>query len=351
MENQSQVEGFIIELDPDTNVQIASRVDIFEPRQIVSSANDMSLDTETIPIEEDDIEFEETLENETFTFNENLRNILEIINPIEHADIFTITTSQAQAHDMFMERLMNVPPPIAPLGKSDNILDSFTGAPLPQSAKTIALEENEFYEVDSLTNFFLSMQETRNPLSGVKLTEKQFEQLADTQLPSSKERLMHLFASSKSQAVKPLSFVKAKYFEDCIYGMILQCLVLCELDEVYDVHVSIQEFNKRYFPTIIRSMSGLSLTNPTKLLKTCKNVTDQINAVLSAVNTKDDNEFAEEYIYHPVVLRSVSYAILSICTLSSTQYYSALSAAKFSAKICEVPIARIVQKNVRQVTQ
>jgi hypothetical protein len=362
---EMQSQGFIIEVDPDTNVQVASRVDLFEsvPRQsqILSDvhSNDMSVDdeTETIPIEDEEIEFEET------EISENVRNILDIINPNEHPDIYAVNNLQDILSNEFnnlRERLqitsqdyfvLSAPPPLAPLGKSDNVLDSFTGAPLPASAKTISFtNESEFYEVETLTNFFLSMRETRNPSTGRKLTEKEIEKIADCHNPSTKERLMQLFKCTELD-YKPLSFVKSKYFEDSIYGMILQCLILCELDEVVDVHVSIQEFNKRYFPTIIRSMSGLSLTNPTKLLKVCKNVTDQINSVLTSINTKDDDEFAEEYIYHPVVLRSVSHALLSLCTLSTTQYYSALSSSKYSSKICEVPIARIIQKNIRHVAQ
>jgi hypothetical protein len=238
------------------------------------------------------------------------------------------------------------------IGKNTGIIDSLTGAPLPESAKTVSFHDNEVYEVDNLSTFLTSMKEIRSPLTGKQFTEKEIEKIAETQPAVVKERLKSLISMDMSLITKPISIVKTKYFEDTIYTMILHCLTICELDEVVNVHVSVQEFNKRYYPIIIRSLSGISLSNPTKMLKICKNVIEQIKSVLQTIEHKstsneDDDEYEENYIYHPVLLSSVCNAITSVCNLSISNYFSAASQLKLSSKICEVPIARIVQSTYK----
>lgn len=245
----------------------------------------------------------------------------------------------------------------APIAKS-SIIDSFTGAPLPENAKTITFHDNEVYEIDGLIDFFVTTREIRSPLTGLILTEKDVEKVSDMQ-PSSAIHLLSIYksylTSRDEKHEKPISKVKAHYFEETIYTMILHCLAICELDQVTNAHLTIQDFNKKYYPTIIRSFSGLALSNPTRVLKVSKNVVSQLKAVLENVNNsdmddmddkddKDDlNENAIKFLYHPVVVRSICHAITGVCNLASTQYFSAASPAKFASKICEVPVARIVQ--------
>jgi hypothetical protein len=140
---------------------------------------------------------------------------------------------------------------------------------------------------------------------------------------------------------KTIGSVKTTYFEETIYTMVLHCLSICELDQVANAHSSILDFNKRYFPKTIRAFSGLSLANPTRLLKICSNVLSQLKSVLESVSA--DGQETSSYLYHPVVLQSVCSALIGVCNLSSSQYFSSPSPEKFSAKICEVPVARIVQ--------
>jgi hypothetical protein len=238
----------------------------------------------------------------------------------------------------------------APIAKS-SIIDSFTGAPLPENAKTITFHDNEVYEIDGLIDFFVTTREIRSPLTGLILTEKDVEKVSDMQ-PSSANHLLSIYKSYDEKHEKPISKVKAHYFEETIYTMILHCLAICELDQVTNAHLTIQDFNKKYYPTIIRSFSGLALSNPTRVLKVSKNVVSQLKAVLENVNNSDMddmddmddlNENAIKFLYHPVVVRSICHAITGVCNLASTQYFSAASPAKFASKICEVPVARIVQ--------
>lgn len=239
------------------------------------------------------------------------------------------------------------------IGKNTGIIDSLTGAPLPESAKTVTFQDNEVYEVDNLSTFLTSMKELRSPLTGRLFTEKEIEKISESQTPIVKERLKSLLSLDVSTITKPISIVKTIYFEDTIYTMILHCFTICELDEVANVHVSVQEFNKRYYPIIIRSLSGISLSNPTKMLKVCKNVIEQIKSVLQTIehtsesNEEDDDNYDKNYIYHPVLLSSVCHAITSVCNLSISNYFSAASHSKLSSKICEVPIARIVQSSYK----
>ena len=243
----------------------------------------------------------------------------------------------------------------APIAKS-SIIDSFTGAPLPENAKTITFHDNEVYEVDGLIEFFVTTREIRSPLTGSILTEKEVEKLSDMQ-PASASHLLRIYNSSlttltrEEKFEKPISMVKAHYFEETIYTMILHCLAICELDQVTNAHLTIQDFNKKYYPTIIRSFSGLALSCPTRVLRVSKNVSSQLKSVLENVNNSDMdddvdddlNENAIKFLYHPVVVRSVCHAITGVCNLASTQYFSAASPAKFASKICEVPVARIIQ--------
>jgi len=242
----------------------------------------------------------------------------------------------------------------APIAKS-SIIDSFTGAPLPENAKTITFHDNEVYEIDGLIDFFVTTREIRSPLTGLILTEKDVEKVSDMQ-PSSAIHLLSIYksylTSRDEKYEKPISKVKAHYFEETIYTMILHCLAICELDQVTNAHLTIQDFNKKYYPTIIRSFSGLALSNPTRVLKVSKNVVSQLKAVVENVNNSDMddmdeltdlNENAIKFLYHPVVVRSICHAITGVCNLASTQYFSAASPAKFASKICEVPVARIVQ--------
>lgn len=239
----------------------------------------------------------------------------------------------------------------APIAKS-SIIDSFTGAPLPENAKTISFHDNEVYEVDGLIEFFVTTREIRSPLTGLTLTEKEVEKLSDMQ-PASASHLLSIYnnvtLTRDEKFEKPISMVKAHYFEETIYTMILHCLAICELDQVTNAHLTIQDFNKKYYPTIIRSFSGLALSCPTRVLRVSKNVSSQLKSVLENVNNSDMdddddlNENAIKFLYHPVVVRSVCHAITGVCNLASTQYFSAASPAKFASKICEVPVARIVQ--------
>lgn len=254
-----------------------------------------------------------------------------------------------------------VPPQPQPIGKTNYAIDSLTGAPLPETAKTIVVQENETYEVDCLSDFLVTMHEVRSPVTGALFTEKEIERIADTQALPIKNRLLVILKEAKDATVdahvnvsklkSSMAAVKSKYFEDTIYTMILHCLSICELDQVTNAHISLQEFNRRYFPTVIRAFSGLSLSNPTRLLKVCKNVILQLKAVtdtLTNLNEEEEEDDTFTFLYHPVVLQSICHAITDVCTLASTQYFSAASPAKFAAKICEVPVARIVHVSVQR---
>jgi hypothetical protein len=328
-------------------------------------------ETETLSETEDD----ESLDIHVDSFADELlvRNLMDLINPHAPSNVLslindfantsaqtsTIDTSPTSYVSDFVGRILSGSATsfsIAPSSTStsssssstllnikSNVFDSLTGAPLPETAKVVNFQDNEVYEVDGLADFLLTMQEVRSPATGRDLTEKEFEKLAETQNAVIKQCLLNTFKSA-SKTVRSIGSVKTTYFEETIYTMILHCLSICELDQVTNAHSSILDFNKRYFPKTIRSFSGLSLANPTRLLKICSNVLAQLKCVLELADVNDqEKENASSYLYHPVVLQSVCSALIGVCNLSASQYFSSPSPDKYSAKICEVPVARLVQ--------
>ena len=291
-----------------------------------------------------------------------VRNLMDLINPHEPSNVLNLITdlttgsSQASYVSEFVGRILTGSTTsfsIAPSSSTSsallpnqnqtkNVYDSLTGAPLPESAKVVHFQDGDVYEVDGLADFLITMQEFRSPATGRNLTEKELEKLAETQNAAIKFCLLDTLKTAKV-SLKTIGSVKTSYFEETIYTMVLHCLSICELDQVVNAHSSILDFNKRFFPKTIRAFSGLSLANPTRLLKICSNVLSQLKSVLESVSSDGLELENITYLYHPVVLQSVCSALIGVCNLSSSQYFSSPSPEKFSAKICEVPVARIVQ--------
>jgi len=318
-------------------------------------------ETETLSeTDEDDLFMEDDVTN-PFADEVLVRNLMDLINnPHAPPNVlnlitdFTAGSSQASYVSDFVGRILtgtttsfSIAPSSCTSSSSallpnqsqtkSNVYDSLTGAPLPESAKVVHFQDGDVYEVDGLADFLINMQEVRSPATGRNLTEKELEKVAETQDAALKFCLLDTLKTAKVSS-KTIGSVKTSYFEETIYTMVLHCLSICELDQVANAHSSILDFNKRYFPKTIRAFSGLSLANPTRLLKICSNVLSQLKSVLESVT--DEHSL---YLYHPVVLESVCSALIGVCNLSATQYFSSTSPEKFSAKICEVPVARIVQ--------
>ena len=320
-------------------------------------------ETETLSEEEEDLFMEDHGDSTNSFADEALvRNLMDLINPHEPSNVLNLITdlttgsSQASYVSEFVGRILTGSTTsfsIAPSSSTSsallpnqnqtkNVYDSLTGAPLPESAKVVHFQDGDVYEVDGLADFLITMQEFRSPATGRNLTEKELEKLAETQNAAIKFCLLDTLKTAKV-SLKTIGSVKTSYFEETIYTMVLHCLSICELDQVVNAHSSILDFNKRFFPKTIRAFSGLSLANPTRLLKICSNVLSQLKSVLESVSADGLEQENITYLYHPVVLQSVCSALIGVCNLSSSQYFSSPSPEKFSAKICEVPVARIVQ--------
>lgn len=227
---------------------------------------------------------------------------------------------------------------------SDMNLDSFTGAPIHENnANKLVLENGDTYDAITLIDFILMKKETRNPSSGIQFSEKDMDKILKSGACASySSRVTEVF--KQSEQTKPLINTKSEYFEEFILTMLYHCISICELDAVKTVTLSINDFNKKYLPSLIRCFSGLALTNPVRMLKLCKKVKDYIKAIFEDIPDDSESDIDGFYQYNPVVINSVTASIVELCSLSSTQFYACLSPAKLSAKICETPMARITQR-------